>query len=402
MRPRTAQVLRGPACTLCDVIKFGYFQHVRSLIASGLDIECRDGFKRTPLILCALMEPEEWGVSIAMTLIEQGAAVGRTDRDGRSALHYACIYEREQLVAVLLQAPDFELSQADGAGNTALHYAAMAGHWAIARRLVHSLRRYKLRLDKLNLRGNTAVDEALLAGNTRTAHVIQHAADEPRAGADVSADRVSECPSRVTNSVSLLKKRKILRPKSALTSRDFPADSSNGVRTSVSFSRPKSSHTPRRKAQRLLYSLGIRNEADVIVCAGRDDFRNTAEYVFKLVHLPHAPENGETVSLASSSRQSASRWTDSSSHIQSQYSSSSRDWRGEFKVLFQVYESQCSASWRLPKQPEVAPETHSLQPEVEVEEKKGRRQSIASRCSSNLGLTPRPRGKQQRKIMEAF
>lgn len=172
MRPRTVNALRGPACSLCDIIKYGYFHQIRLLVYKDVELECRDANKRTPLILCAFMTPEEWGVNTAMTLIENGVSLAHRDRFGRNILHYACIYERENLVQVLLKAIDYNLNESDKSGNTALHYAAMSGNTTITQLLARSFKKYRIYPNKVNSQGRTAREEAVLAGNAACVGVL--------------------------------------------------------------------------------------------------------------------------------------------------------------------------------------------------------------------------------------
>ena len=131
-------------------------------------------FRRTPIILCSFMEPPEWGASLAMTLIEHGVRVAHRDRHGRNSLHYACIYERDKLVLVLLRAMDFDLTQSDKAGNTALHYAVMSGNITTTQSLVNAYRKYKLNFNKTNAHGRTALEEAYFCGHGACARTVEN------------------------------------------------------------------------------------------------------------------------------------------------------------------------------------------------------------------------------------
>ncbi|XP_067679343.1 ankyrin repeat domain-containing protein 50-like [Haliotis asinina] len=157
MRPQSASaLLRGPPLCLSDVMKMGYLQQVRDLVDLGMNIDSRDVDGKTPLMLCALMEPQSWGIGIARHLIENGANLTLRDKAGLNALHYACIYERDELVKVFLHAIDFDLNQTDKHGNTALHYCVQSGNADMVKLLVEHLQRYGLTLEKENKAGITA------------------------------------------------------------------------------------------------------------------------------------------------------------------------------------------------------------------------------------------------------
>ena len=83
------------------------------MVKLGANLEARDGTGRTPLMLAAYVEPEVWGVGMARLLIEMGVCMSHRDKHGMNALHHACVYERLELVKVLLNAPDFDLAQSD-------------------------------------------------------------------------------------------------------------------------------------------------------------------------------------------------------------------------------------------------------------------------------------------------
>ncbi|XP_005108938.1 uncharacterized protein LOC101860604 [Aplysia californica] len=405
MRPRTAHPLRGPASTLSDVIKYGFFHQVRLLVSSGVDLESRDALRRTPIILCALMEPEAWGASLAMTLIEHGARLAQRDRFGRNALHYACIYERGRLVNILLKATDFDLNQSDKMGNTALHYAAMSGNATITQALASACRKYKLSMHKTNLQGRTALEEAYFCGHGACAHAVEQVLLEKRPGSAIKdvrfADDVTVSPRYLAPPSNHVTGRSpSLRPMSAafLTRRDSASsftsvdDRKSSIRSRSNLSLPVYGYY--RKTQSPLYALGYKNDKEVIPCVAENDFRNKPSYVFKMVHLPYDPEDWDPVSSMDSSNRTSTAWPESCSVSHTQHSVTPNDWRAELKLLFKVYENQCSASWRASRKWEPAPpvehDPSCPGPEAGTEEKgrRGRRGSVVSRTSAKDATAP--------------
>ncbi|KAH9508110.1 hypothetical protein Btru_054742 [Bulinus truncatus] len=392
MRPRTAHNLRGPACSLCDIIKFGYFHQVRALISTGIDLEARDDNDRTPLLLCPFMEPPVWGVSIAMTLIEGGANMSVKDCFKRNVLHYACIYERVKLVRILLKAVDFDLNQTDHLGNSPLHYAATSGNVAITELLVQSLKRYRISMSKRNHRGRTALDEALLSGGVPCTRIIQEGLAAKQGGNVIKdvrfADAVMNCGSSsadTSREPSLTNGERPSRPKTAaVTTRH--AYALEDVIKSGSKS-PLTAHTSTRNIWSSQGSKGFKRDEDLIFSAPRDDFRNKPEYVFRLVRKPYDP--GSCDPMTHQEITYRSNWTDSSGSIHSQQMTEVEDWRNQFQVLFQVYEHQCSPSWRIAKVTE-SPGLEQDTPTPSGEElesddkdmKSARRQSLNSRNSN--------------------
>ncbi|CAL1529844.1 unnamed protein product [Lymnaea stagnalis] len=407
MRPRTSHSLRGPACSLCDVIRFGYFHQIRLLVSTGIDLESRDDSRRTPIMLCAFMQPESWGASTALTLIEHGADVGKTDCWGRNVLHYACIFERTSLVRILLKAIDYDLNGADKWGNTALHYAAMSGNLTVTKSIAQSLKRYRISPNARNDQGKTPFDEATQAGNDACAHVIQQEQAGRRPGSEVmkdvrfadSAVNLEKSETLRTWNVPLVKQGRITRPKSAvfITGRESGSsfDSVDGGRF-TSDGRTSLFHS---RSKNPLYAKGHKNDDDIIFCASEKDFRNKPDYVFKLVHMSYDPDRGDPVYSTSHNP----GWTD-----QSQRLAGHDDWRCQLNVLFEVYGHQCTPSWRSTKTPEIPtdiPEstTPVILEEVDGEEKgRGRRQSVVSRNSISNDSKRRQSAARLRKMAANF
>ena len=150
----------------------GQFHDLRLLVSAGENVNKRDKEKRTPLIVCTLIEKEEWAVGIARMLLEQGAMIGYKDKLDRNALIHACLRGRSQLASVFLRAVDYDLNHRDRHGNTALFYAASSGHEGIVRELVTTLKRYNFETDLPNKWGMTPLLEACRLGHKSCADVL--------------------------------------------------------------------------------------------------------------------------------------------------------------------------------------------------------------------------------------
>ena len=164
----------------------------------------------TPLIVCARVRGNHWGVGLAQNLLESGALVGRVDRLGMNALHHACIYGRYRLVSSWLQTKtwtelvgaectvqymlvyeipfeyllqarlflkslDFDLNAQDIYGNTALHYAAEVGHVQLVELLVDAARRLGMSTSIPNRAGFTPLLVAARQGHRAASRVILEA-----------------------------------------------------------------------------------------------------------------------------------------------------------------------------------------------------------------------------------
>lgn len=96
---------------------------------SNVDPNLTDSHGRTPLFHAVI--PNH--VSVARLLVENGARMGKVDGDGRTVLHWAIIYQREEMLRLLLRASleyerdRFDINSADYMGRTPLHYAIGQG-----------------------------------------------------------------------------------------------------------------------------------------------------------------------------------------------------------------------------------------------------------------------------------
>lgn len=160
---------------IISAIQKGYFQQVRLLVKSGLNVNSCDFHHRTALVYCALVDDESWGVGLARTLLEAGARVYLVDRAGLGPLHYACILGKALLLRIYLGAADFDVNLADYLGNTALHYAAATGFVEAVETLLATCARYGYRIDALNRKGDSPLDMAMQNGHGQCAALIQDA-----------------------------------------------------------------------------------------------------------------------------------------------------------------------------------------------------------------------------------
>ncbi|XP_061165950.1 uncharacterized protein LOC133174860 [Saccostrea echinata] len=333
----------APIVQLTDVIERGYFQQVRFFIDLGIDIDSPNGNQRTPLMLCSVMEPEEWGTGIARLLIEKGALLDCVDRYGMNAMHLACIYGRVELARILLNALDFDLTEGDKWGNTVLHYALRAGSVPLVRLVVHAHKKYKIQMDRKNRDGLSALEEAHKFSHGRCAAIISAA--ERIAEEDVELllppPTLDLRFSKDTLNTHSASERSVMRPKTAFVTR----------RGSLSSSSSTSSIYLAQKPIFVREFAGARreklpNEKDfnqIIRCASLSDFRNNPEYLYNLTVPGAIPPNG---------CQTGHRQTDrpKSCYVRRPNSVSSEgpgfSWRVEFKKLFVHYEYQCTPSYR--------------------------------------------------------
>lgn len=117
---------------LHQAVLSGRANQVRLLAAKTPDAsDSRDLHGRTPLMLCALVDNERTGLRIARILFDFDPFLGWKDKEGRTALAYACICGRERLAQLLLRREPRRLLDPDAQGDLPLHHAARGGSVAI-------------------------------------------------------------------------------------------------------------------------------------------------------------------------------------------------------------------------------------------------------------------------------
>ncbi|EFX01610.1 ankyrin repeat protein [Grosmannia clavigera kw1407] len=98
----------------------GHLEAVRFLVGRDVTARHRDGFKRTALHYAAWCKNTH-SMAIAVLLLAHDAAVNAADKDGWTALHYACCVQKEEMVALLL-ASGADATREDRLGRTARSY----------------------------------------------------------------------------------------------------------------------------------------------------------------------------------------------------------------------------------------------------------------------------------------
>ena len=159
------------------------------LIAAGADLDVRDPFARTPLMLAAYSQDHD----MARRLIAAGCDVDALEGDRYDALTIAAVENDHVMVDILIAAganAGLTTSPYDG---TALIASAHLGHVAVVRALIAA----KAPMDHVNNLGWTALIEAIVLGDGGKNHTAI-VNDLIEAGADVDlADRDGRKPLRL-------------------------------------------------------------------------------------------------------------------------------------------------------------------------------------------------------------
>lgn len=341
--------------SLIDIIKNGYFQQVRFLVDHGENLDQRDSEKRTALMLCSFIEPEVWGVGICRLLIENGEKLYCRDMYGLNAFHYACIYERVELARVFLKAIDFDLVQGDKLGNTALHYAVKAGNSAIVRMIVQAYVKYRIRFDKTNNDGLTALEEAYKQNNRKCVRIIEN----PEVLTDIGhieANIPLELKLIENETGSFRSSRKTMsrprssvsRPRSSVLSH---RSSKSSILTQTEYSYRRSptiysydAHRFRRKEPDIPIPPYEKNIRNIIRCASVTDLKNNPEYLFNLA--PAVDNLAESSQNVAQKRPRAKSAFVRRSEVLGENQEPSFSWRTELKRLYVHFQYQCTPSYR--------------------------------------------------------
>lgn len=327
----------------------GFFKQVRYLVDFGAAVNERDSERRTPLITCALVEDENWGVGLARTLIENGAMVGYRDSRGLNAFHYAVIYDRLLLVKIYLGSVDFDLNQADKLGNTALHYAAKGGNVELSRILLECFHKYHRDIDKANKQGVTPLIQAYKSGNLEVANALLQAGADSQAKDSVEhktahewaheamlkKEEQSQTPATPCRERTIRYNTRRVRAMSAPANRVASAGTKRisvdeSINSDLLVSKSSLSHRLYRSAS----SSNMRNQPEFILQSrGVDMFADTSHFR----PVPAAPEHiGSAPAMTLDDTSGA-------------------DWRGEIKKLICHFDFQFTQSYRRSVKPKVQP-----------------------------------------------
>jgi len=157
---------------LHNAIQRNSFNRIVELIESGYCLDERDIHGLTPLMLCAFYSDEKKAVGLVQALMQRGATLSMTDKQGLNALHHACIQGKSLVVNVLLESLDDDIMVGCRKGNSALHYAVMANNTKLLETLIDYTDRYKIATDKPNKVGLTPLQLARKLKLTSMANLL--------------------------------------------------------------------------------------------------------------------------------------------------------------------------------------------------------------------------------------
>jgi ankyrin repeat protein len=135
---------------VCD----GSLEEVRAALKRGEEVDTRGGAGNSTGLVVAGGKGHEAVVSL---LLKRGAAVNAVDTDQRTALYWACGYDRPGVVRILLAQPGVDCNPRDGSGETPVMAAVKCDKVECVRVLAGDPR---VELDTTDDEGSTLEEEA--------------------------------------------------------------------------------------------------------------------------------------------------------------------------------------------------------------------------------------------------
>ncbi len=151
----------------------GRLHQVRLLVSKhAVNVDSKDVFGRTPLMLACLLDNEEQASKMVRIFLKAHAYPNVRDNMARTALSYACMKGREEIVDRLLREDIVDVNTPDNDGNTPLCHASLSGHPSIVSILTNMLIGFGLSVDSRNHLGYTPLLLACKYGHFASAHIL--------------------------------------------------------------------------------------------------------------------------------------------------------------------------------------------------------------------------------------
>jgi ankyrin repeat protein len=137
----------------------GRLKQVKYFLKLGINVNAKDMYGRTALMLTCLSDLEDYGLKVAKLLLQYGADMNECDFMGRSAVFLACSQIREKLVElfVVKNTTMLELHQKDNDGDILLNHAAIHGTPRMVKMIIDKMIKQKMPIDERNNLGYTAL-----------------------------------------------------------------------------------------------------------------------------------------------------------------------------------------------------------------------------------------------------
>ncbi|KAL9956236.1 hypothetical protein ACROYT_G037684, partial [Oculina patagonica] len=168
-------VVSGRPRILLEAVSQGRLRQVRLLLDAGVNVNCKDlDNGQTALIRAMFLDNSKLRRRSAKMLMNYGAKVKLLDKSNRSALSWACLLGREDMVKLFFSHPELDLAlgSIDSEGNTNLMLASMSGNVNIVKTISKVFRRNRLDVNRVNNRGKSALKIAYSKQFTDCAEVL--------------------------------------------------------------------------------------------------------------------------------------------------------------------------------------------------------------------------------------
>lgn len=170
---------QGSSNALHQSILDGRLNSLNYFLKMGFNVNSRDKFGRTCLMLACLSDHEVYGLQVAQLLFKYGADINVKDTLGRSVV-YICISEnRERMFNYLLDkhSTQLDFKQIDNDGNVLLNHVAAHGTAHMLRKVIARMKEKGLDLDKRNYAGSTALLLAIQNDRFLNAYILLKSGD---------------------------------------------------------------------------------------------------------------------------------------------------------------------------------------------------------------------------------
>lgn len=135
-------------------------RQLQLLLDAGVNVDCQDPETgHTPLIRAMFLENARQRRAIMKTLLSYGGRVDKTDHEGRTALAWACLLARNDVITFLLREIDLDiaLTSVDNSGSDNLILACVSGNPTTVRLVAEAFRRARIDTNRRNLNDENAL-----------------------------------------------------------------------------------------------------------------------------------------------------------------------------------------------------------------------------------------------------
>jgi hypothetical protein len=164
----------GTAYALHQSVLDGRLKQVHYFLKLGLNVNSKDKFGRTSLMLACLCDFEEYGLQVAKLLLKFGADLNIRDTLGQNVLFIACTEKRDKFFDYLIEnySAAIDFKQKDNDGNCLINHVAIYGSNRMLKKIIEKMQEKKIELDQRNNSGYSALLLAIQSDNYLNAYTL--------------------------------------------------------------------------------------------------------------------------------------------------------------------------------------------------------------------------------------